>query len=304
MSQMIPAVIFKNVSFKIHDKIILNKINLEIEGKKIAGILGLNGAGKTTLLSLINGLYKSSWGELTVFGKKMPLSSALKKNIGVVLQDTALYEELTVLENLDFSASLYEVKNPKEKIHAVLKLLDLEKRKNQKIETLSGGLKRRVAIGRSLIHDPELLIIDEPTLGVDAESRHSIWEHLRTLRAKGKTIIIATNYLDEVEALCDSVAILKKGKLISNSTPKKIIEKAGVCLDIQCSEAVSLRILSLFKKTKSINRIDQTLNGLSLFLKHHADSKKLVKTILTKNEVDGITMRTPDLAEIFKSLKN
>jgi ABC-2 type transport system ATP-binding protein len=300
---MLPAVSLKNASFKIRGKTILNRINLEIEKNKITGILGLNGAGKTSLLSLINGLHSPTSGEVKVSEERSPFSQLLRRNMGIVLQETALYEELTVSENLDFSASLYGVKNAKRIINETLTLLDMKQRKNQTIETLSGGLKRRVAIARALIHDPNLLIIDEPTLGVDAESRHIIWGHLRMLRSRGKTIILASNYLDEIEALCDTVAILKEGRLINISTPKKLIFKTGICIDIQCSEKIGQKIFTLLKGMKLVSRVDKTLSGLSLFVRKQLDSKKVIKKILSMTEVDGLTTRAPDLAEVFKSIR-
>ena len=300
---MTSAIIFKNTSYKIGNKTILENVSLNIAKGSITGILGPNGAGKTTLLSLINGLRNHTAGDVTVLGEKLPLSSSLRKRIGVVLQETALYEELTTFENLEFSASLYDVKNAKERINKILTLLKLSDRKDQIVSTLSGGLKRRVAIARSLIHDPELLIVDEPTLGVDVEARHAIWSHLRLLKSKGRTIVVATNYLDEAQALCDSVAVLKKGKLVAVETPEKLVSQTGICIDIQCSIQMGKEVSSSLKKTKSIIRIDQTPSGLSIFLKGSTVPKEIMKILLSQPKIEGILTRAPDLAEVFKALK-
>lgn len=300
---MSSAITFKNTGYKIGNKTILENVNLNIPKGSITGILGPNSAGKTTLLSLINGLRNHTTGEVTVLGEKLPLSSSLRKRIGVVLQETALYEELTTFENLEFSASLYDVKNAKERINKILALLKLSDRKDQIVSTLSGGLKRRVAIARSLIHDPELLIVDEPTLGVDVEARHAIWSHLRVLKSKGRTIVVATNYLDEAQALCDTVAVLKKGKLVIVETPEKLVSKTGTCIDIQCSIQTGKEVSSALKKTKSIVRIDPTPSGLSIFLKGSTVPKEIMKTLLSQPKIEGILTRAPDLAEVFKALK-
>jgi ABC-2 type transport system ATP-binding protein len=299
----IPVVEFKKASFKIHDQIILDKITFSIEKNQITGILGLNGAGKTTLLSLINGLHQQTKGEITVLGEKLPLSPTLRKKIGVVLQETALYEDLTTYENLEFSAALYEVKNAKKEIMKTLKLLGISNRKNQIVETLSGGLKRRIAIARALVHAPELLIVDEPTLGVDAEARHAIWSHLRMLKSKGKTIVIATNYLDEVQALCDSVAVLKNGQLTTIATPEQLVSKTGACIDIQCSGQARKNITNSLKKIKDITHVDWTPSGLSIFFKNQLTSRQITKTILSQSKIEGISTRAPDLTEVFKTLK-
>jgi len=299
---MISVITFKNVSYKIGNKIILDNISLDIAKGSITGILGPNGAGKTTLLSLINGLHAHTAGVITVLDEKLPLNPNLRKHIGVVLQENALYEELTTFENLEFSASLYDVKNVKERIDNVLTLLKLSDRKNQIVRTLSGGLKRRVAIARSFIHDPELLIVDEPTLGVDAETRHAIWSHLKLLKSSGRTIIVATNYLDEAQALCDTVAVLKSGKLQVVETPEELLSRTGICIDVACSEQTGKAVSAAIKKTKNIVRIDKTSSGLSIFIKSKTAPKDIIDTILQDSTVEGFKTRAPDLAEVFKTL--
>ena len=212
---MSSAITFHNVSFSINKKPILKDISFSINEGRITGILGANGAGKTSLLSLMNGLHKHSSGSITILGNKLPAGSlVIRQRTGVVLQETALYEELTTYENLLFAASLYNVNNPKERILEVLDLLKLTPRATQIVSTLSGGLRRRVAIARALLHDPDLLIIDEPTLGVDSDTRHTVWSYLKLLKKKGRTIVIASNYHDEVEAVCDHIMELSKGTLV------------------------------------------------------------------------------------------
>jgi ABC-2 type transport system ATP-binding protein len=298
------AVIFDNVSYKISQTSILENITFEIAKEEITGILGPNGAGKSTLLSLINGLRKQTNGNITLLGEQLPMKGTkLRQRIGVVLQETALYEELTTFENLRFAASLYNVPNPIGRIVEVLEVLKLSDRSDQVVSKLSGGLRRRIAIARALLHDPELLIIDEPTLGVDVETRHAIWLHLRLLKSKGRTVVVATNYLDEAQALCNSVAVILKGKLLAFESPMELVGRAGYCLDIECTEEESKKIEDSLKEQEDIIRIDETPSGLSIFLRNDSAQEGIINAIVKNTHIEGLRMRAPDLAEIFKTLE-
>lgn len=296
-----PAVFFDHVVYKIGQNIILKNITFDIAHGNITGILGPNGAGKSSLLSLINGLHPHSEGKIVLLGERLPVRNMnLRQRIGVVLQETALYEELTTFENLQFSASLYNVSNPVSRIIEVLELLKLEDRSDQIVKTLSGGLRRRIAIARALLHDPELLIIDEPTLGVDVEARHAIWQYLRLLKSKGRTTIIATNYLDEAQALCDNVAVLKSGTLLAFESPAKLIARAGFCIDIECNEQTRNQITLDVSKEEGLIKIDPNSTGLTIFMKSSSSEKHIMTTLLKKNSISGFRVRSPDLAEVFK----
>ena len=301
---MSTAVQFNNVTCKIGNKLIIDQLNLSVAQGAIMGVLGPNGAGKTTLLSLILGLRNCTEGELTVLSHKMPQkSAALRQRIGVILQETALYDELTTFENLLFLASLYNVENAAKRIDEVLLLLHLSEQKTQRVSTLSGGMRRRVAIARALLHDPELLIIDEPTLGVDVEARHAIWSHLRLLKSKGRTVIVATNYLDEALALCDQVAVLRGGKLLSCETPDALVSRAGHCLDVECDETEVEPIRSRLEEHRTgILRIEKNPGGLTVFLHGQTVSKDIINLILQNSQASGFRLRAPDLVEVFRSL--
>lgn len=300
---MITAVTFQNVSCIISGNKILDDISLTIPQGQITGILGPNGAGKTTLLSLINGLRSHTSGKIMLLDKTLPAKDlSIRQKIGVVLQETALYEELTTFENLRFSASLYGIENATARIIEVLELLHLSDRSDQVVRDLSGGLRRRIAIARAFLHDPELLLIDEPTLGVDVEARHAIWEYLRLLRSKGRTIIVATNYLDEAQALCDTVAVLRQGKLITCESPKILFARAGYCLDIVCSGSDCAKLQSVLKEKDGILRVDKTATGASVFLRSDSVQEKIMGIIMKNIKIESFQMRAPDLAEVFKTL--
>ncbi len=298
------AVRFEEMTYRIGKRIILDHVSLTMKRGDITGILGPNGAGKTTLLSAMMGLRQPSSGMITVFNE--PLSRhtrALRQRIGVVFQETALYDELTTFENLRFAASLYHVPAAGQRIEEVLALLSLSERANERVRSLSGGLRRRVAIARALLHAPDLLIIDEPTLGVDVEARHAIWSHLRYLKSSGTTIAVATNYLDEALALCDTVAVLRAGRLLLSEKPQALVAYAGSCLDIECSSTAGEAIALALTASEGILRIDQTSTGLSIFLNGNSIPDEVMRRILQISAVTGFRIRSADLAEVFRALE-
>lgn len=219
-----------------------------------------------------------------------------------MLQDTALYEELTTEENLRFSAALYAVPHTRERIDEVLELLQLTDRARQIVHTLSGGMRRRVAIARALLHDPELLVIDEPTLGVDVEARHAIWAHLRLLKAQGRTIIVATNYLDEAMALCVTIMVLRAGVMLTRETPSALIERTGYCLDIACADTETDGLIEVITGLSPVLLIERTSTGLSVLFDSNTAPEPIMRAVIDHTIVDELRLRAPDLAEIFSSL--
>jgi ABC-type multidrug transport system ATPase subunit len=299
-----PAVFFEDVSYKIGGRSILEHINFSIGKGYIHGLLGPNGAGKTSILSIILGLRRHYEGRVSLLGEVLPgRGKELRRRIGAVLQETALYEELTAYENLLFSASLYGINKPKSRISEVLGILGLESRSCEAVRTLSGGMRRRITIARALLHKPDLLVIDEPTLGVDAQARHAIWTHLRGLKKEGITILAATNYIDEAQALCDNVSVVGSGKIIVTENPGKLISRAGSCVDIECSPGVSGHVMSMLEKSEEINRMEITPGGLSVFIKEGTRAEKLVMDIMKNSQVSGFRIRPPDLSEVFTMLE-
>jgi ABC-type multidrug transport system ATPase subunit len=299
------AICFEDVSCRIKHRTILDSVWLSVKQGTITGILGPNGAGKTTLLSLVTELRRPSTGEITVLGKRLPVrGGGLRRRIGVVLQETALYDELTTAENLRFAASLYDIRHPQHRIGEVLDLLGLTGRANDIVGTLSGGLRRRVAVARALLHQPELLIIDEPTLGVDVDARHAIWSHLRLLRSRGTTILAATNYLDEALALCDLTAVLRQGKLLTYEAPQSLVARAGSCLDVECLTSAAEEIVLALAGVECILRIDPTPSGLSIFIRGgNTAPEDILRLILPAASINGFRTRAADLAEVFKALE-
>jgi ABC-2 type transport system ATP-binding protein len=298
------AVQCETVTCRIGRRVVLDHISLVISRGEITGLLGPNGAGKTTLLSALVGLRDISAGQITVLGERLPShTAALRRRIGVVFQETALYEELTVQENLEFAAALYALPQKKHRLGEVLDLLGLESRAREQVRTLSGGLRRRVTIARALLHSPELLIIDEPTLGVDVEARHAIWAHLRLLRAGGITIVVSTNYLDEATALCDTVAVLRAGTLLIHETPAALTERAGCCLDIECDLPATEALETALQGSGEVLRFQRTPAGASVFLRGSTVPEKVIARVLERVSIRGFRVRGADMAEVFQALE-
>jgi ABC-2 type transport system ATP-binding protein len=170
------------------------------------------------------------------------------------------------------------------------------------VSTLSGGLKRRTAIARAFLHDPELFIIDEPTLGVDADARHAVWAYLRLLKSRKRTVIVATNYLDEALALCDRVAILDHGRLLEVEDPRELVKRTGSCVDIECDDETARRIASDVTESGEVTRVDLNLSGISLFLHKGTKPDEILRKLAKYGRIDGFRLHSPDLSEVFKSI--
>ncbi|MGP3778764.1 ABC transporter ATP-binding protein [Halanaerobium saccharolyticum] len=211
----------------------LADINLDIKKGEFFGLLGPNGAGKSTLIGILGGLVKKDSGSVTVLGKDIIKNyRETKKSLGIVPQEITFDPYFTVRETLEIHSGYFGIKDNDEKIDELLEALSLTDKAEIGPRQLSGGMKRRLLIAKALVHDPEIIVLDEPTAGVDVELRNSLWEYVISLNEEGKTIILTTHYLEEAEALCDRIAIMNKGKIVKvdskenliNSIDKKLIK--------------------------------------------------------------------------------
>ncbi|HSH53149.1 MAG TPA: ABC transporter ATP-binding protein [Bacteroidales bacterium] len=213
--------------YKGSSKPAIDDINLDISTGEIFGLLGPNGAGKTTTISILCGLFAPTSGNVFIDGMAYQHSSETIKNIiGVVPQDIALYPTLTAKENLTFFGHLYGLKGKKLKsrIDECLNLFGLEKNAGKKIKNFSGGMKRRINLIAGILHKPKIIFLDEPTVGVDVQSRNVILEYLRNINKEGTTLIYTSHYMEEAENFCSKVAIIDKGKIIIEGQPNKLIK--------------------------------------------------------------------------------
>lgn len=204
----------------------VSELNLNIGKQEIFGLLGPNGAGKTTLISMLSSLIKPTSGSFSINGLSFQENKKELKNlIGIVPQEYALYPSLTAYENLSYFGSTYNLKGNvlKEKIHNHLETLGLSKFANKKISTFSGGMKRRINLIASILHEPKILFLDEPTVGVDVQSKNVIIAHLKQLNASGTTMIYTSHHLNEAEDFCSRVAIIDNGKIITKGKPSELV---------------------------------------------------------------------------------
>ncbi len=211
----------KNVSKKFSSTTALDNVSLDIKEKEFFGLLGPNGAGKSTLMNLLIGYLGSDGGEILIDGEKMLTGSLeLRKKIGLVPQTIALYEDISARENLEIFGSFYGIskKDLRYIIAEKLKMVGLFERKNDTVKSFSGGMKRRLNLAASLLHDPKIILCDEPTVGIDPQSRNAIFDYLEKLNDEGKTIIYTTHYMEEAERLCTKIAIIDSGHIISVGT--------------------------------------------------------------------------------------
>jgi len=216
----------RGVSKQFGDFVALAALDLEVRQGECIGLLGPNGAGKSTFIGCLYGVVRRTGGELNVFGHDPAFTSrAIKQRLGVVPQENALDEELTVRENLRLYARFEGVPaaSATQRIDDLLADMTLHHKANSPIKTLSGGMKRRLAFVRALLADPELLILDEPTTGLDPAVRHLLWEKVIGYREAGKTVLVTTHYMHEAELLCDRIVILDHGRIVASGAPRDLI---------------------------------------------------------------------------------
>lgn len=287
----------------------LDNVSLEINSNEIFGLLGPNGAGKSTLFSVLTGIGLPDSGKISFEEIAVKKNSKLINSmIGVVPQEISCYHEFSVFENLDFCAELYNVKNKKERIEFLLKWLNLIDFRDKRIEQLSGGYKRLANIALGIIHDPKIVFFDEATVGLDPGMRQLIWRKIKELKARGKTIIMTTHYLDEAQELCDRCAILVSGRVLAIDSPNLLIEKYGgerIAI-VKCNKLIDSNITLSLKKVfpkESISVEDNYLVA-SLSKKQSLEKISAITELLLKQgyEITSSVIKEPDLEDVFLRL--
>jgi ABC-2 type transport system ATP-binding protein len=221
-------ILIENLTKKYEDVTAVDGLSLEIEKGELFGLLGPNGAGKTTVIKVLCGLIKPTNGSVHVGGFNVIKDAAkVKELIGVCPQDTAAYPFLSGRENVELFGNLHTMQKEKLKksTNELLEKMSLSEDANRRLGKYSGGMKRRINLIMALVHDPQIAFLDEPTLALDPQSRHAVWDFIRELGKKDKTIILTTHYMEEAEQLCDRVGIIDHGKLIALGTPKQLKDK-------------------------------------------------------------------------------
>ena len=279
-------------------------VDFRVFGGECFGFLGPNGAGKTTTMKMIYGAVIPTGGELEVTGLDvLGHEREIKRRIGVVPQEDNLDEELRVRENLLIYGRYYDLprKTILRRADELLDFMQLSEKVDARVEELSGGMKRRLLIARALINDPELVVLDEPTTGLDPQARHLVWDRLRALTAEGKTLVLTTHYMEEAARLCDRLVIMEDGLIIAEGTPKDLIE-----------EHVSPQVLEFRGSRKALDELSPLVEsaadavertGDEALLAYTSDADGLSERIRASNvEIDNTVYRQAGLEDVFLRL--
>jgi len=288
----------------------LDKLDIAIEKGEIHGLLGPNGAGKSTLINIFASLIKHDKGTIKIDGALIPNQfNKVKKKLGFVPQDLAIYEDLTAYENIAFFASLYGLKGKlkKEKVKKALEFVGLLDRQKSLVKTFSGGMKRRLNIACGICHEPDIIFFDEPTVGIDPQSRNHILDSIVKLNKEGRTIIYTTHYMEEAQSICDKISIIDHGKILAKGTVDQLIklvteyELLYIETKNENSEKIDIDSILNIKGIKTAN-IEE--NGLSITHKGNDDLLVDLVTKLKQNNIKVIKIesRMPNLEDVFLTL--
>jgi len=290
----------ENLVKKFGELVAVDDIGFSIEEGEIFGFLGPNGAGKTTTLSILSTLLSPTSGNAYINGFNVKKhQDQVRRSIGVVFQDPTLDEELTAYENMSIHGRLYGMKNPKEKINNLLDLVELGHWKNKLVKTFSGGMKQRLEIARGIVHEPRILFLDEPTLGLDPQTRNHLWDYIKKLNQEKKvTIILTTHYMDEADKLSDRVAIIDQGKIIAMDTPSVLKEQVGgSVIRIESDEGNTIKEL-----LSGVGWIDHLTihNGFVDITLQNAEKRIAdIIRIISHLHIESVSLRIPSLEEVF-----
>ncbi|MEC9274110.1 MAG: ABC transporter ATP-binding protein [Candidatus Neomarinimicrobiota bacterium] len=299
----IPAVKIRGLKKSFNKVQALNGVDLTIKPGEFLGLLGPNGAGKTTTINILTGLVIRQEGLTEIFGKDTVKDYRFTRSkIGIAAQELSIDWFFPIEKLLLFHAGYYglPISQAKERVDIIIEKLGLGEKKNTRLRQLSGGMKRRYQLAKALIHDPEIIILDEPTAGVDVELRHELWDYLRQLHSEGKTILLTTHYIEEAELLCERVAIINKGKIIKEGSPKELtmqLGQSGLSVHLSGWGDSKKEILDDFTFTYDDGRLHFSL------LDPEKDMATIIK-ILTKNDchIQSVSADKASLEDVFLDL--
>jgi ABC-2 type transport system ATP-binding protein len=298
------AIEVENLTKEFNGFVAVDHISFSIKSGEVFGLLGPNGAGKTTTMSMLSTMLKPTAGRASVNGFDiLKKEDDVRKSIGIVFQDQSLDEELTAYENMDFHGRLYRI--PKElrenRIKELLKLVELEEKKDNLVKTYSGGMRRRLEIARGLLHEPKVLFLDEPTLGLDPQTRNHLWNYIDRLnKEKGITIILTTHYMEEADKLCDRIAIIDKGKIIALDTSERLKESIGGDV-IEITSQDKEKLHSMIKTCSWVKHVDVHNGSVTINLQNAEKHVAEIVNLSSDNGIDieSISIHKPTLEDVF-----
>jgi ABC-2 type transport system ATP-binding protein len=304
-----PAIETFNLTRRFDDIVAVDNINIQVNNGELFGLLGPNGAGKTTLINMLSTMITPSNGSAKVWGAditKQP--SEVRKNIGMVFQGTTLDDRLTGKENLDLHGRLYGLPKQlrKQRIADVLELVELNDKADVIVKTYSGGMMRRLEIARGLMHHPKVLFLDEPTLGLDPQTRNHIWDYIRQLnKEKNVTILLTTHYMEEADHLCNRIAIIDFGQVKALDTPENLKNALGgdvIILTVETGE-LALRLFDLYNKNGSAGSVQQKDSSIFITIKNGAGQIPHVLKIASDAGINvlSVDLHRPTLDDVFLS---
>ncbi|MEU6378766.1 ABC transporter ATP-binding protein [Streptomyces sp. NPDC046909] len=306
-----PLLVCSHLVRRFGDRTAVDDVDLVIAAGETYGLLGPNGAGKTTTIRMVCGLLRPDAGTVRVAGRPVSTAAgAAKRLIGFVPQDVALYPDLSVRENLRFFGRLYRLprRRLEQRVDEVLELIDLTARARDRVDSLSGGMRRRLNIGAGLVHAPTLLVLDEPTVGVDPQSRHAILESVTRFGAEGMAVLYTTHYMEEAERLCDRVGIIDRGRLVAEGSPRELValvaERDRVRLTAVGDLAAYTQACGRFARVEGVARTGDHGDVVEVVVK---DARSLLPQLLDlAHELDvgirSVEIDEPDLEAVFLHL--
>ena len=299
------AIEIRNLTKKFNGFTAVDNISFEVKKGEFFGLLGPNGAGKTTTINMLSTLLSPTSGYAKVAGYDIVKEREnVRRSIGMVFQEPALDSKLTGRENLEFHAMMYGMNKEerKRRINEVLELVELSDKANILVENYSGGMKRRLEIARGLIHKPKVLFLDEPTLGLDAQTRRHIWDYIKRLnRESSITIILTTHYMEEADYLCDRIAIIDHGKIIAMDTPKRLKDKLGGDIITFELEGNSNEFMNAVNKLRFVESVKKHDGKLTVMVEQGEKRIPELISMAQKKGVDikSVTLHKPSLEDVF-----
>ena len=298
----------KSLVKRYGDVLAVDHVNIDIQEGEIFGLLGPNGAGKTTLINMILGLTKIDGGNITIFGKDSIRSAGeVKKYMGIVPQELAIYEDLTAAENVSFFGRLYGLRGSElqNRVKEALDFVGLDERSKQYPKKFSGGMKRRLNIACAVVHKPKLIIMDEPTVGIDPQSRNHIMDSVKTIHKNGTTILYTSHYMEEVEELCTRVTIMDQGRVIAKGTKDEL--KELVSTEEKIVIELSAANFSIVDKVKKISGVRECAIEEKILTVIAAKNSHIIGRIIdaitsTGTDVYSMNAEKPTLESVFLTL--